>query len=68
MCSKNLTGQQCCSQANEDALGMTLNNAIRNNVDLGSDLRSLQDVLNNSLNPSLYSKCLLKEYSHVDKG
>ena len=35
-------GQQCCSQSNEDELGMTLNNAIRNNRTLGIKLQALQ--------------------------
>ena len=36
------TGQQCCSQSNEDELGMTLNNAIRHNHTLGIELQELQ--------------------------
>ena len=28
MCSSNVPGLQCCSQSNEDALGMRLNDAL----------------------------------------
>ena len=37
VCSSNVSGPQCCSQFNEDALGMTLNDAL-NSADLGSEL------------------------------
>lgn len=35
-----LNESQCCSQANEDALGRSLNYAIRDNVTLGVELES----------------------------
>ena len=40
VCSTYLTEMQCCSQANEDALGMTLNTAL-NSADLGNELRAI---------------------------
>ena len=42
VCSSVVPGPQCCSQSNEDALGMTLNDAL-NSADLGSELRTMQD-------------------------
>ena len=41
VCSTYLPREQCCSQANEDALGMTLNTAL-NSADLGNELRAMQ--------------------------
>ena len=52
------TGQQCCSQLNEDELGMTLNNAIRYNHTLGIELRELETnarALNAALSCKFYS-------------
>ena len=43
MCAEDFGGNlQCCSQSDEDALGMTLNTAIRYNVTLGIELQQLQ--------------------------
>ena len=57
VCSPYISGQQCCSQLNEDELGMRLNNAIRYNHTLGIELRALQsDAV--ALNLALTSKFL----------
>lgn len=43
VCAEDFEGNlQCCSQSDEDALGMTLNTAIRYNVTLGIELQQLQ--------------------------
>ena len=49
-------GQQCCSQSNEDELGMTLNNAIRYNYTLGIELEELQTYNATALHTALSSK------------
>ena len=51
-------GQQCCSQSNENELGMTLNNAIRYNRTLGIELQALQANAR-ALYSGLSSKCYL---------
>ena len=55
ICSAYISGEQCCSQLNEDELGMRLNNAIRYNHTLGTELRELQ-VAATALNSALSSK------------
>ena len=57
VCSPYISGQQCCSQLNEDELGMQLNNAIRYNDTLGTELRELQRDAE-ALNLALTSKFL----------
>ena len=43
VCSRYLQDElQCCSQSDEDVLGMRLNSTVRYNVTLGSELQSLQ--------------------------
>lgn len=43
VCGSLVPGPQCCSQMNETAFGMTLNNALDyRNVDLGIELRAVQ--------------------------
>ena len=57
VCSPYISGQQCCSQLNEDELGMRLNNAICYNHTLSTALRELQnDAV--ALNLALTSKSL----------
>ena len=42
VCGPYLPGPQCCSQMNENALGMTLNNALNTrDDDLGIELRAM---------------------------
>ena len=55
VCSEYISGEQCCSQLNEDELGMRLNNAIRYNHTLGTEVRVLK-VAVTALNSALSSK------------
>lgn len=55
VCSTYISGQQCCTQSNEDELGMRLNNAIRYNHTLGIELQALQNSAT-ELNDALASK------------
>ena len=55
VCSQVLEGEQCCSQPDEDALGMRLNNAIRSDHPLGVELRLIQGDITN-MNQALSSK------------
>ena len=56
VCSGDLNNElQCCSQAGEDTLGMTLNNAIRDNAPLDLDVQQTLTATTNLLQ-SLSSK------------
>ena len=55
VCSPYISGQQCCTQSNEDELGMRLNNAIRYHHTLGTELQALQNSAT-ELNDALASK------------
>ena len=58
--------QQCCAQADEDYFGMTLNNAIRYNVSLGSEVIALQMLdLNAALTCKSYSTGLIDSAHYV---
>ena len=47
VCGSYVQGLQCCSQMNENALGMTLNNALNtpNVDDLGIEVRAMQSAV-----------------------